>query len=112
MWKLLIGAALGYVAGRASRDASSLRPTVKAALKTGVRAFEKGTEAMAHLRESFDDIAAEVRADLESQAAAEREKAREEEHEEVVPRRAANRRSPKRKPQQEEVEQHAPARHR
>ncbi|MHA3771242.1 hypothetical protein ACXR0O_06845 [Verrucomicrobiota bacterium sgz303538] len=110
MWKLLIGAAVGYVAGRSTRDASALRPTVKAALRTGVRAFEKGTEVMAHLRESFEDIAAEVRVDLESQAAAERERSREE-HEEAAPKRPANRRSRERKPHQE-VEDHAPARHR
>lgn len=103
MWQLFIGAALGYAAAKSSRSPDALRPTIKAALKTGVRALEKGTERLAHLRETIEDIAAEVRADLESQAAASRA---EEEPAEPAPKRAANRRAPKRK-QQPEAESHA-----
>jgi hypothetical protein len=107
MWQLLIGAALGYTAAKSARSPGTLRPTIKAALKTGVHALEKGTEKLAHLRETIEDIAAEVRADMESQTSAERA---EEEPGEPAPKRTANHRhtAPKRNKQRPEAERHAP----
>jgi hypothetical protein len=105
MWQLLIGAAAGYVAGKSARGSTSFRPAVKVAMKAGVRAFEKGAEAMAHLRESLDDIAAEVRADLETQQAAAEQFG--EEERQRVSQDPEDQRSSSHTTQQPEAEAHA-----
>lgn len=43
------------------------RPLVKAAIRSGVLAFERGREGLAHATESLEDILAEVRSELESE---------------------------------------------
>ncbi|MEM5435972.1 DUF5132 domain-containing protein [Paraburkholderia diazotrophica] len=41
------------------------RPIAKSAMKTGVILFEKGREAAAEMREVFEDLVAEARAELD-----------------------------------------------
>lgn len=41
------------------------RPIAKSAMKTGVIMFEKGREAAAEMREVFEDLVAEARAELD-----------------------------------------------
>lgn len=91
MWKILIGAAAGFVAGRASqgKDSEHIKPLARAALTTGIKVLEKGYEAAAHLRETLEDVVAEARAEMEARAAAEqKEQEREAEAEEPAPKRA------------------------
>jgi hypothetical protein len=40
------------------------RPLLRQALKTGMLAYEKGQEALAEFGETFEDVAAEVQAEL------------------------------------------------
>ena len=44
--------------------APALRPMARAAVKTGILFFEKSREKMAEASEAFDDLIAEVRAEL------------------------------------------------
>jgi hypothetical protein len=50
--------------------APALRPAARAAVKTGILLFEKGREWAAEAGETFEDLVAEVRAELAEQAAA------------------------------------------
>ncbi|BBA35901.1 uncharacterized protein sS8_3969 [Methylocaldum marinum] len=50
--------------------APALRPAARAAVKTGILLFEKGREWTAEAGETFEDLVAEVRAELAEQAAA------------------------------------------
>jgi hypothetical protein len=58
-----------------------LKPVVRSTLKTGIRVYEKGREAVEELGESFDDLVAEVEEEImearESSFAAEAENLRE-----------------------------------
>jgi hypothetical protein len=44
------------------------RPLAKASIKTGIVTFEKGREKVAHWGETFEDLVAEARAELELEA--------------------------------------------
>jgi hypothetical protein len=44
--------------------APALKPVTRAAIKSGILLFEKGREWMAEAGESFEDLVAEVRAEL------------------------------------------------
>jgi len=50
--------------------ARAARPAVRAVLKAGVIAYEKGRETLAEGREMVNDVVAEVRAELEEKHAA------------------------------------------
>ncbi len=110
MWQFLIGAAVGYWAGKSnSENAGALKPVAKAALKAGIRIFEKGVEAAAHLKESAEDIFAEAQADMEAQAAAAQAR-QEQEHdfkERPPRRRPARKRTRAKRPESEKPEEHA-----
>jgi Protein of unknown function (DUF5132) len=41
------------------------RPVLKAMIKTGLIAYERGREALAHAGETFEDLLAESRAEIE-----------------------------------------------
>lgn len=59
------GVAIGLgIAAAGVMLAPALRPTARTALKTGLVLFEKGREWMAEAGEQFDDLLAEVRAEL------------------------------------------------
>ncbi len=45
------------------------KPLARAALKTGIIAYERGREALAEVSEVIDDIVAEVRSELEAEKA-------------------------------------------
>jgi len=49
--------------------APALRPVARAAVKTGILLFEKSREWAAEAGETFEDLVAEVRAELAEQAA-------------------------------------------
>lgn len=59
------GVAIGLgVAAAGLMLAPAFRPAARAAVKTGILFFEKGREWMAEAGESFEDLVAEVRAEL------------------------------------------------
>ena len=45
-----------------------LRPATKAVIKAGIYAYDRGSEALAHLNEQTGDIVAEARAELAGRA--------------------------------------------
>jgi hypothetical protein len=47
--------------------ARSARPLARAAVKTGIVVYEKGRETLAEAGETFDDLVAEARAELEQE---------------------------------------------
>ncbi|CAL1241680.1 DUF5132 domain-containing protein [Candidatus Methylocalor cossyra] len=62
------GVAIGLgVAAAGVLLAPALRPAVRAAVKGGIVLFEVGREWIAEASESFDDLLAEVRAELAEQ---------------------------------------------
>lgn len=72
---LLVGIAIGVGATLAAktfapafRDAG--RPLAKAALKSGILAFEKTRETLAEWSETVEDLVAEVRSEMEQDGAA------------------------------------------
>lgn len=50
--------------------APALRPMARAAVKTGILLFEKGREWVAEASETFEDLVAEVQAELAQESAA------------------------------------------
>lgn len=59
------GVAIGLgVAAAGVMLAPALRPVTRAAVKNGILLFEKGREWMAEASEQFEDMVAEVRAEL------------------------------------------------
>ena len=68
-----LGFAAGFGAGFVTRDLASasesmVRPFVKFLVKSSMRAMEKTKETMAHFSESFDDLVAEARTEVELEA--------------------------------------------
>jgi Protein of unknown function (DUF5132) len=63
---LVVGGILGVVLAPALAPALTglMRPAVKAGIKAGLLLFERGQLAAAELRESLEDITAEVQAEL------------------------------------------------
>jgi len=62
------GVAIGVgVAAAGAFLLPAVRPVAKAMLKTGVLCFEKGREMVAEAGEAFEDIVAEVKAELASE---------------------------------------------
>jgi hypothetical protein len=43
------------------------RPFAKATIKSGILALEKGRERVAHLREDYEDLLAEVRSEMQEE---------------------------------------------
>jgi hypothetical protein len=69
------GVARGIVIGAAAAvllpvAAQAARPLMRAAIKGGIRAWEKGREAAAELQEMVDDVTAEVQEELAAEARA------------------------------------------
>lgn len=59
------GAAIGVgVATAAAFLLPAARPVARAVLKTGILCFERGRELVAEAGEAFEDLVAEVKADL------------------------------------------------
>lgn len=68
-----LGFAAGFGVGFVTRDLASasesmVRPFVKFLVKSSMRAMEKTKETMAHFSESFDDLVAEARTEVEIEA--------------------------------------------
>jgi hypothetical protein len=60
-----VGAGLATVLPAAAPILKDIgRPLAKASVKTGILAYEKGRELLAHWSEFFEDLVAEVRAEL------------------------------------------------
>ena len=55
--------------------ASAARPVAKTALKYGLMAYEKGREMVAEVAEAVEDLAAEAKAEVESELTSIKEKA-------------------------------------
>jgi hypothetical protein len=74
-WKsaatLVVGGVIGVLLAPtlAPALARAARPTAKFGIKAGLLLFERGRLAAAELRETMDDITAEVRAELEQEQA-------------------------------------------
>lgn len=72
---ILLGIAVGLGAaalikgvGPAFKGAG--RPLAKAAIKSGIIVLDKSREAAAHVRETYEDLVAEVRSEMEEDARA------------------------------------------
>ena len=66
------GVALGVSAALVAAAAipiivTATRPLARAALKSGLLVYEKGREALAEAEEQFEDLVAEVRAEMAAQ---------------------------------------------
>lgn len=75
-----VGFAAGFGTGFISREIAStgttvLRPMVKGTMKTAAAIYQKGRSALATIGESFDDLVAEVRTELNMQKEPELEEA-------------------------------------
>lgn len=72
------GFLVGFGAGFLSREllhlgVAAMRPLSKVVIRTGLSAYERGRESVAYFTESFEDLIAEVRSDLRTEAVAEGE---------------------------------------
>jgi len=70
---ILIGIAIGVGAAALIKGVGSAfkgagRPLAKATIKSGIILFDKGREAAARARETFEDLVAEVRSEMEAAA--------------------------------------------
>lgn len=73
--KILLGIAIGVGAAALIKGVGSAfkgagRPLAKATIKSGIIVLDKGREAAAHARETFEDLVAEVRSEMEEEARA------------------------------------------
>lgn len=71
--KILIGVGIGVVTASLLRGIAPAfrgvgRPLARAGIKSGITLMEKGREKFAHLSEVFEDLVAEVKAELETEA--------------------------------------------
>jgi hypothetical protein len=70
---ILIGVGIGVVTASLLKGIAPAfrgvgRPLAKAGIKSGITLMEKGREKFAHLSEVFEDLVAEVKTELETEA--------------------------------------------
>jgi hypothetical protein len=72
---ILVGIAVGLGVAALIKEVAPAfkgagRPLAKAAIKSGIIALDKSREAAAHVRETYEDLVAEVRSEMEEEARA------------------------------------------